>query len=158
MKTDYTILAASEIDVLRELVCASRQSPVANQPELDVLEEVLLSSEAMSPELMSPDVIRMNSLFRVLDLDSGRRKRYKLVLPANADIARGRISVLAPVGTAVLGRRQGDVVEAKTPGGSRRLRIEHVSQTPAPARRIRSGQLLRPPSESEGRLHGHAAA
>ncbi len=51
-----------------------------------------------------------------------------LVFPAQADIGAQRLSVLAPVGTALLGYREGDEVEWLTPGGLRRLRIEKVIQ------------------------------
>lgn len=51
--------------------------------------------------------------------------------PHEADVSAGRISVLAPLGTALLGYRKGDVVERVMPGGLRRMLIEEVSQSPA---------------------------
>ena len=55
------------------------------------------------------------------------------MFPGEADIAQGRISLLAPVGTALLGYRVGDVVRWQVPGGLRRYRIDAVvPETPAP--------------------------
>ena len=55
----------------------------------------------------------------------GLVERYTLVGPAEADPARGRISIESPVGRALLGHRQGEVVEAETPAG--RLRLEIIA-------------------------------
>jgi regulator of nucleoside diphosphate kinase len=52
------------------------------------------------------------------------------VYPREADPAAHRISVLAPLGTALLGNSEGETVEWRTPGGTRSLRIERVMQAP----------------------------
>ena len=72
------------------------------------------------------NVVTIHSRVQVLDLVSGQRRELTLVLPAESDALAGRISVLAPVGTALLGYRAGDVVEWRVPGGLRRMRIESV--------------------------------
>lgn len=77
---------------------------------------------------MPADVITLHTRVQVLDLASGERTEYVLVLPADSDIARRRISVLAPLGTALLGYREGDELEWLMPGGLRRLRVERVAQ------------------------------
>jgi len=94
----------------------------------------LESAEVTASERVPRDVIRMNSSIRVLDLDTRKKELYTLAFPENADISTSRISVLAPVGIALLGRRQGDVIETKVPGGARRLRVEWVSQRSQTAR------------------------
>jgi regulator of nucleoside diphosphate kinase len=73
-----------------------------------------------------PGVITMNSVITVLDVTGDSRREITLVYPHQADPASGRISVLAPLGTALLGYREGDDVEWLMPGGIRRLRIESV--------------------------------
>ncbi len=72
----------------------------------------------------------MNSRVRVLDCDTRKKGMYTLVLPEEANISRGLISVLAPLGIALLGRRRGDTIEAKVPGGIRKLRVEQVWHKP----------------------------
>jgi regulator of nucleoside diphosphate kinase len=57
----------------------------------------------------------------------------RLVFPSEADFDRGRVSILAPIGTALIGYRVGDTVEWKVPSGRRRLRIEEVLYQPEAA-------------------------
>jgi regulator of nucleoside diphosphate kinase len=71
----------------------------------------------------------MNSSVRVSESETGKKELYTLVFPEEANISRGLLSVLAPVGIALLGHRKGDLIEARVPGGIRRLRIERVTQT-----------------------------
>jgi regulator of nucleoside diphosphate kinase len=77
-----------------------------------------------------PDIVTMNSVVRLRDLDSDETEEYELVYPADADMAHHRISVLAPIGTAILGYRVGDVIEWPVPAGLRRLRVEEVLYQP----------------------------
>lgn len=76
------------------------------------------------------DVVTMHATVRVRDLEAGGEETYTLVYPHEADIEAGRLSVLAPVGTALLGYRAGDVVEWPVPAGVARLRIEEVAARP----------------------------
>jgi regulator of nucleoside diphosphate kinase len=75
-----------------------------------------------------PDVVTMGSTVRMRDLETGETETYTLVYPHEADIEAGKLSVLAPVGTALLGYRVGDVVEWPVPAGVARFRVEEVSQ------------------------------
>lgn len=72
------------------------------------------------------DVVTMNSTVLVSDLDLGKEYKYTIVYPEEADSSENRISILAPVGTALLGYRRGDVVEWEVPAGKRRLKILEV--------------------------------
>lgn len=80
----------------------------------------------VSPRDIPPGVITMHSVATVVDVTAGRRREITLVYPHETQPAEGRISVLAPLGTALLGYREGDEVEWLMPGGIRRLRIERV--------------------------------
>lgn len=74
----------------------------------------------------------MNSEVRLKDLDSGDVKVYRLVFPTQARMENG-ISVLAPIGTAILGYRVGDVIEWRVPKGIRRLQVVEVLYQPEAA-------------------------
>jgi regulator of nucleoside diphosphate kinase len=76
------------------------------------------------------DVVTMNATVRLRDLEAGEDETYTLVYPHEADIEANRLSVLAPVGTALLGYRVGDVVEWPVPAGVVRFRIEEVIPQP----------------------------
>jgi regulator of nucleoside diphosphate kinase len=126
MRDRCIIVTDGDVDKLRRLVRALKYSLFRDQRQLELLDEALESAEVRHPDRVPKDVVRMNSRVRVLDFDTRRKGLYTLVFPDEADISLGFVSVLAPLGIALLGRRKGDVIEAKVPGGIRRLRIEHV--------------------------------
>jgi regulator of nucleoside diphosphate kinase len=102
-------------------------------PYLEELDEELDRAEIVKSEEISSDVITMNATFRLSDLDSGEESVYTLVFPAKADSTKGKISILAPVGTAVLGYRVGNTVEWKVPAGLKRLRVKAIVYQPEAA-------------------------
>jgi regulator of nucleoside diphosphate kinase len=101
--------------------------------DLDDLARELDRAKVVEPRKVPADVVTMNSQVTLHDLDSDKEMTYRLVFPHNADASSGAISVLAPVGTAILGYREGDVVEWPVPSGIRRLRIERVLYQPEAA-------------------------
>jgi regulator of nucleoside diphosphate kinase len=93
----------------------------------------LKRSRVVGAESVPDGVVTMNSKVRVRDLKSGESETYTLVFPDDADINDGRLSVLAPLGTALLGAEAGDVVEFAAPAGVRRLKVEKVLYQPEAA-------------------------
>ncbi len=81
------------------------------------------------------DVVTMDSMVELGDLETGEIDTYTIVYPERANIAMNRISVLAPIGTAILGCRVGDVVKVRTPAGHRRIRVERIHFQPECANR-----------------------
>jgi regulator of nucleoside diphosphate kinase len=100
---------------------------------LEELDEELDRAEIVRPEEIPTDVVTMNSTFRLLDLDSGEEPVYTLVFPAKADSSSGKISVLAPIGTAMLGCRVGDTVEWEVPAGLKKLKVKEIVYQPEAA-------------------------
>jgi len=77
------------------------------------------------------DVVTMNSRVVFEDVTTGKTTEVTIVFPQDADLQRGRISVLAPVGTALLGLAQGDCIVWPFPDGSSRcLRVVEVTFQP----------------------------
>ena len=68
----------------------------------------------------------MNSEVLLHDLDTGERMEFTLVLPSVADINEKKISVLAPLGPAMLGYRVGDEFKWPVPSGFRRLKVTRI--------------------------------
>ena len=129
--TDRAIIVTDgDLERLKRLVRALRYSLFRDQRQLDLLDQTLESAEIRPPGRVPKDVVRMNSRVRVLDFDTRRKELYTLVFPEEANISRGSISVLAPLGIALLGRRKGDVIEARVPGGTRMLKVERVQRGP----------------------------
>jgi regulator of nucleoside diphosphate kinase len=98
--------------------------------ELRLLENELKRARIVRPEEVPSDVITMNTRAEFLDLESGERMDFTLVLPADAKMDDGKISVLAPLGTAMLGYRVGDTFEWPVPYGIRRFEVVKVHFQP----------------------------
>ena len=104
-----------------------------NQEYLRKLEHELELAETVAPEEVPGDVITMRSKVRLKDLTTGEEMVYTLVFPTEADFDEGKISVLAPVGTAMLGYRVGSRIEWQVPSGLRRLKVEEILYQPEAA-------------------------
>ena len=106
---------------------------VKNHEYLRELEHELELAETVSPGEVPGDVITMRSKVRLKDLDTGEEMVYTLVFPSEANFDEGKISVLAPIGTAMLGYRVGSHIEWQVPSGLRRLKVEEVLYQPEAA-------------------------
>jgi len=91
--------------------------------ELRLLENELNRARIVAPEEVPPDVITINTRAEFLDLETGERMEFTVVLPIDANTNDGKISVLAPLGTAMLGYRVGDEFVWHVPHGLRRLKV-----------------------------------
>lgn len=125
MRDNPIVISEPDARLLRGLL-ASRSAATRDQDHLEELRVELERAQVLEPEKISAKVITMNKLVRFVDLSSGKRQEVVLVSPSEADVSARRISVLAPLGTALLGNREGDEVEWLMPGGIRRLQIEAV--------------------------------
>jgi regulator of nucleoside diphosphate kinase len=131
--TKEAIIFITEVDLarLRKLIDLARDTGSdANRLYLDRLEGELERAEVVNPNDIPRDVVTMRSTVRLKDLDSGKEMVYSLVFPNEADIDEGKISVLAPVGTAMIGYRVGDVIEWEVPSRLRRLKVEEIIYQP----------------------------
>lgn len=98
------------------------------------LEEELARARIVEPDEMPPDVVTMNSAVRFRDADAGVEHEIRLVYPHGADPAQGRISILAPVGSALLGLSVGQSIDWPFPDGrTRQLCVEAVPYQPEAA-------------------------
>lgn len=135
MKNHSIVVTDADMDRLSRLIRSLQHSLFRDQQQLDLLDQALQSADVRPPNRTPRSVIRMNSSIRVRDCETGTQELYTLVFPEAADISKGFISVLAPVGIALLGRRKGEVIEARVPGGTRRLSVEQVRFTREGARK-----------------------
>ena len=118
---------------LRILLEDAKASGYRGRDDLRELEAELNRGTVVAPQEVPGDVITMNSKARLIDLDTGEEMIYTLVFPDDADIDQDKISVLAPIGTAMLGYRVGDTFEWQVPEGLRRLRVEEILYQPEAA-------------------------
>jgi len=128
MRQRPIVVTESDERRLRGLLAVQSEASLRDQEHLQELRSELERAVILRAKDVPADVVTMNSRVCVLDLQHRRRSDITLVFPPEADIAAKRISVLAPLGTALLGFREGDDVEWQMPGGMRRLRVERVRQ------------------------------
>ncbi|MEH0886099.1 nucleoside diphosphate kinase regulator [Enterobacter sp. UNJFSC 003] len=105
-------LDAERIDRLLE------KAEFASLPVADALNEELDRAQMCSPETMPHDVVTMNSQVRFRNLSTGEELIRTLVYPSQMTDSSAQLSVLAPVGAALLGLRTGDTINWALPGGT----------------------------------------
>lgn len=100
----------TDLDHVRLSKLMGRQSPPA-------LEELLESTDVVSPREVPPDVVTMYTQLMIADPATGSRQKITLCYPADSEPATGFLSVLSPVGLALIGTRVGTLARWRTPGG-----------------------------------------
>jgi regulator of nucleoside diphosphate kinase len=129
MSLPRVVLSRFDRDRLERLL-----EKVGRRPDLDALREEIERAEIVEPEAVPRDVVTMNSVVRFVDEDSGSESEVKLVFPGHADVEANRISVLAPIGSALLGLSVGDSIDWPLPQGRRRrLRVVAITYQPEAA-------------------------
>lgn len=125
------ILSASDVEVLALMLGERRRRDTLEGAAADALTDLLVEARHVPHEELPPDRIAMNSRVIYREEPLGVRRSVVLAHPVDADAAAGRISVLSPVGLALLGRTPGSVVTADLAGGKTlRLRILESSRNP----------------------------
>ena len=118
---------------LSALIETTRERNGVDREYLSKLEAELDRAEIVDPKEIPADVITMRSKVRLKDLVSGEANTYSLVFPTEADFSEGKISILAPIGTAILGSKRGDTIEWPVPSGLRRLKVDKILYQPEEA-------------------------
>ncbi|KFN43362.1 nucleoside diphosphate kinase regulator [Arenimonas oryziterrae] len=126
-------ITLSSFDVLR--LEKLLQSPALRRtPSALALVEELDRARVLAPENMPGDVVTMNSTVLCIDEISGEQHELTLVFPPDADVLTRKVSVLAPVGSALLGLAIGQVIDWQAPGGRPlRVRVTGIRYQPEAA-------------------------
>jgi regulator of nucleoside diphosphate kinase len=122
-----------DLERLRTLIDDAKRLDRHGNEYLESLERELSRAQVVAPTAVPADVVTMNSKVHLRDLDTKEELMMILVFPRDADITQAQISVLAPIGTAMLGYRVGDVFTWNVPDGVRRLQVENVLYQPEAA-------------------------
>ena len=133
MKLRQIFITAFDKKRLDELIAVAREFGEHARDDLDDLAAELARAKVLEPKKVPANVVTMNSQVILHDLDTSEDLTYSLAFPNEADIDSGTISVLAPVGTAILGYREGNLVEWDVPSGKRRIKIEKILYQPEAA-------------------------
>ncbi len=123
-------ISVTDLPRLRELLGALNARYLSVRPDLQVLKTRLAKAVVVANEEVPNDVITVDSEVCLSDSRTGAEICCSIVYPDSAEAAAGRISVLAPLGVALLGRRAGEQVSFDAPEGPRSCRILNVQHGP----------------------------
>jgi regulator of nucleoside diphosphate kinase len=116
-------LSTNDCRRLKSLLWSARRITMRDLGPIFRLEQGIESARVFPPERLPQDVVSINSRVCFLDETAGGTFEYTLVFPSEASVFEGRISVLSPVGSALLGRSIGERVPCRVPGGETILRV-----------------------------------
>ncbi len=133
MTTRTIFITEQDFARLTNLVGARGITPNGDARHVRDLRHELDRAIIVPGEAVPPDVITMNSKAVLRDLKTGEHLVFTLVFPGRADMEKGQISVLAPIGTALIGYRVGDIIEWEVPAGTARLKVEGILYQPEAA-------------------------
>ncbi len=115
-KADYSTLKSTITNL----------SPVHKTKEVQQLVEELERVKIVKDNEITPDVIRIDSYFEVTEENGNQIMKFTLTLPNNADLKEKKISVLSPLGIALIGFKEGMTIDCMLPVGNRKLKILKV--------------------------------
>ena len=116
------ILCEEDYLLLKRLVGSNSNST----PDEMTLSHEIMRATVVKSEEFPTDTIRINSRVRIRDLANGKESEFTIVMPHDADIQQMKISILTPMGAALIGFRPGQTVTWKMPAGLKELRILKV--------------------------------
>lgn len=131
MNNQMICITQSDMQRLRSLL--DNPDLMGQKPYLEQLERELNRATVVESTEIPADIITMNSTAMLIDLETDEEMMLTLVYPEHAYIPEGRISVLAPVGMAILGCRQGELVKWGVPEGIRSFRVDSILYQPEAA-------------------------
>jgi regulator of nucleoside diphosphate kinase len=130
MSTRVLYVTEHDLKRLRALIDDAAWNGGRQHAEFERLGVEIGRRSVLSSDEVPPDVVTLNSRVQLFELDTGETLTCTLVLPQEADIGQFKISVLSPVGMALLGHRVGDILDGPAPGGTRRLEVTAIWYQP----------------------------
>lgn len=115
-KTHELFVSDRDAEALAAMLGAHRRAHPFEPDPADELADLLIEARLVPAETLPPDRVALSSSVTYAEEPSGVRRTVNLALPADANSAEGKISVLSPIGRALIGRKLGETVDALLPG------------------------------------------
>ncbi len=119
-----------DLERLKKIVTIANEFTYKGPVYIQNLKKELVRAKVVESKNIPGNTVTMNSTVRLKDLDRKEDMVYTLVFPEDADPDEEKISIMSPVGTAILGYSVGDIVEWPVPAGICRIRIEEIIYQP----------------------------
>jgi regulator of nucleoside diphosphate kinase len=126
------ILLKNDYDILNGYVKNLQGMQVNEKENFAKLYDELKKAKVVTSEDFPDDVVRLDSSVVIRDMKTKRDMTLTIVLPQKADIKQKKVSVLAPVGTALIGFRKGQIVSWEVPSGKKDFKIMEVNNSLIP--------------------------
>lgn len=126
------ILSEKDFQIIHDLI--KNQSAVQQTKELRFLAEELKKAKVVKDNKIGGDIVQLNSIVQVEDQSSNKTMDFQIVLPSQANLKENKISILAPIGIALIGFKKDQLVEWQMPAGKRTLKIVKVENAPVMAK------------------------
>lgn len=105
---------------------AAKEQQAFINGRINKLSEMLANSQIIPTDALPSDRVVFGTTLKVQELDTGKEGVYQLVGPYESAPEEGRVSVTSPIGKALIAREEGDVVEFKTPNGTKEIEILEI--------------------------------
>jgi regulator of nucleoside diphosphate kinase len=125
--TTPVIITRTDFEILNSYVKNLHGMQVNERENFSKLSGELKKAQIVEDDSMSADIVRLGSTVVIKDLVTRRDMTVTIVLPSKADIKQKKVSVVAPIGTALIGFRKGQVVSWNVPSGKKDFKIVNVN-------------------------------
>ncbi|MCU4163828.1 GreA/GreB family elongation factor [Carboxylicivirga caseinilyticus] len=122
----------TELDYLRlsNLIGSAKKKKSFDLQNIEALAYEIKRAEKVDSKKISSEFVTMNSIVQVESLDTKKQMKVKIVYPKDADFSKGHVSVLSPLGSALLGYKLGDTVQFNAPRGIVSIKILAIDYQP----------------------------
>jgi len=121
------VFSEKDFQIIHDLI--KNQSAIQQTKEIRFLAEELKRAKVVKDDKIGADVVRLNSFVEVQDQGNNNIMDFHIVLPSQANLNEKKISILAPLGIALIGFKKGQVVEWQMPAGKKSLKIVEVKNS-----------------------------
>ncbi|MDD5218648.1 MAG: GreA/GreB family elongation factor [Candidatus Omnitrophica bacterium] len=125
-----TLIAKADLERLRHAIAIVREVSPSKEELLAHLEQKLANVEAINAEKVPKDIVTMNSVVRLLWLDTEEINLCWLGFPGALNYDGHKVSILSPLGIALLGTKVGEIAEQAVPNGVRRFKVIEIIYQP----------------------------
>ena len=105
----------------------ARRNQAKTISRIRFLQKILEHSRVVNPDALPKDRVSLLSTVEFTNLATNTRMKFEIVSPHEMDLDAGKISLQSPIGSALMGKKVGEIAEAQVPSGTLRLRIESIS-------------------------------
>ena len=105
---------------------SAKAEQAANEARIAELENQLAHAEVIDVSKLAGDTIRFGATVMLLDEDTDQKKNWQIVGEPEADVTKGKISIMSPLARALIGKTYGDTIELEVPSGSKAFTVQKI--------------------------------